>query len=246
MGTGRYISFLQILAFLLVAGIPFQGSGQIWKRTEEDPKPLWRLKGITAYDFYPFPDLNSEKFYNSQWGLNYTAGVELTRSEVGDSSAWGSGLLYANRDFDQKIKPQDTLLIETPLKMTHKLRYVEVPVMYERQLVISPSAQLMVEGGLLLSFVDVAETKFTLRDGSTGEADINDSDFARFLFGFRGGVNFRKSVSDNIAIETGYHGRLFLTDIGKEQYANFTGIQIRLGLVYEFKNPKPGEAADEN
>jgi hypothetical protein len=224
---------------MLIAGLPLISDGQVWKRTEDKPDPVWRLKGITSYDFYPFPDLNTEKFYKTDWGFNYTAGVELMRTRVGDSTAWGGGLLYTYRDFDQQLKPQDTLLPETPANMSHKLRYIEVPVIYERQLVLGSSSQLSVEGGPLFSFVDEAQTTFTLPNGSEETAGINDSDFARFLFGLRAGINFRKAISETLYFETGYHGRLFLTDIGKDLFANFTGLQIRFGLTYEFKNPQP-------
>lgn len=233
-----------LLMGCLMVGSPMDASGQLWKRSEEEKAdPVWRLKTMTAYDFYPFPELNAEKFYSSQWQLNYTAGVELIRSREGDSSAWGGGLLYSNRDFNQQLKPQDTLLVETPVEMSHRLRYIEVPVIYERQVVLGSSAQLSVEGGPLFSFIDEARSTFTLRDGSTSKADINDSDFARFLFGFRGGMNFRMAISEGLYLETGYYGRLFLTDIGKEVYTNFTGLQLRLGLTYEFKNPRPPSEA---
>ena len=232
-------SLVRFMLVLLLAGLPLMSSGQVWKRTEDKPDPVWRLKGMTSYDFYPFPDLNTEKFYKTNWGFNYTAGVELMRTRVGDSTAWGGGLLYTYRDFEQQLKPQDILLPETPTKMSHKLRYIEVPVIYERQLVLGSSSQLSVEGGPLFSFVDEAETTFTLPGGSQETAGINDSDFARFLFGFRAGMNFRKAISETLYFETGYYGRLFLTDIGKDLFANFTGLQIRFGLTYEFKNPKP-------
>lgn len=228
----------------LALSIPSIVNGQIWKRTKEKPDPVWQLKTVFNYDFYPFPELNDEKFYTSQYSFNYTTGVELTRSLENDSTAWGGGLLYNFRDFDQELRDQeDSLAVGTPIKQSHKLRYIEVPVIYERQLVIGASSQLSVEGGPIFSFVDEATTTFTLPDGSTGKADINDSDFARFLFGFRAGFNFRKRVSDNLFIQTGYYTRLYLTDINKQQFANFTGMQFSLGLVYQFKNP--GKSQDE-
>lgn len=230
--------FWASLIFLLLF-LPFVAKGQIWKRTKEKPDPVWQLKTVFNYDFYPFPELNDEKFYTSQWRFNYTTGVELTRSLENDSVAWGGGLLYNYRDFDQTLRQQaDSLAVGTPITQSHKLRYIEVPVIYERQLVVSNSAQLSVEGALLFNFVDEATTKFVLRDGSTGKADINDSDFARFLFGLRAGFNFRKRVSENLFIQTGYYTRLYLTDINKQQFTNFTGMQFNLGLVYQFKNPK--------
>lgn len=231
------------LTFLLMM-VPLSSEAQIWKRTEEKPDPVWQLKALFNYDFYPFPELNEEKFYTSQWSFNYTTGVELTRSLENDSTAWGGGLLYNYRDFEQELRDQeDSLAVGTPVKQSHKVRYIEIPVIYERQLVIGASSQLSVEGGPIFSFVDEATTTFTLPDGSTGKADINDSDFARFLFGLRGGFNFRKQVSDNLFIQTGYYARLYLTDINKEQFANFTGMQFSLGLVYQFKNP--GKSREE-
>lgn len=234
----------KVLLPILFICMPLMADAQIWKRTEEKPEPVWRVKGVFNYDFYPFPELNEEKFYTSEWKFNFTTGVELTRSLEGDSTAWGGGLLYSYRDFNQQIRPQeDSLAVGTPVRMSHKLRYIEVPVIYERQLVIGANSQLSVEGGPVFSFVDQAETKFILQDGSVGEADINDSDFARFLFGLRGGFNFRKALSESLFLETGYYARLFLTDINKKQFANFTGMQIRLGLVYQFNNPgKPEDS----
>ncbi len=227
-----------ITLIILLLGFPLLTQAQIWKRTEEKPDPVWQLKTLFNYDFYPFPALNDEKFYTSEFSFNYTAGVELTRSLENDSTAWGGGVLYNFRDFDQKLRDQeDSLAVGTPVKQSHKLRYIEVPVIYERQLVIGTSSQLAIEGGPVFSFVDEATTIFTLPDGSTGKADINDSDFARFLFGLKAGFNFRKRVSDNLFIQTGYYTRLYLTDINKQQFANFTGMQFSLGLVYQLKNP---------
>lgn len=230
---------LKITFITLLIGFPLLASGQIWKRTEEKPDPVWQLKSVFNYDFYPFSGLNEEKFFTTQWDFTFTTGVELTRSLEGDSTAWGGGLLYSVRDFDQQIRPQeDSLAVGTPVRMSHRLRYIEVPLIYERQLVLGNASQLSVSGGPVFSFVDKAETTFVLPDGTVGNADINDSDFARFLFGFKGGFNFRKALSESLFLETGYYGRLYLTDIAKEQFANFTGFQIRLGLVYKFKDPE--------
>ncbi len=226
--------------------IPEFSKGQIWKRTEEEPEPVWRLKGSFNWDFYPYSGLNSEKFYNSVWQFNYTAGVQLLHTTKEKPVSWGGGLVYSVKDFNQRLRSVDTntkpQIVE---KAEHSIRYTELTPTFEYEFLNTENAQLLVDGGLVFGF---RETATTFKKSVAGRKDtlfINDREFGRFLWGLHYGFGFRLSIAESLSLETGLGGRFYFNDIGKSQYVNFSNFNLRLKLVYELSN-KMGEKTNED
>jgi len=233
-----------LLAVLLL--LPGMLSAQIWKRTEEKPTPIWRVKGVFNLDFYPYSELNNERFYNSAWQFNYTTGAELLYTTQKASFTWGGGLLYSIKDFNQNLKTTDTSFRNSVVKQArHTIRYTEIPVIAEYKLINTESTQILADGGLMFGF---REKSITYNEPIKGPRDtifINDQEFGRFLWGLHYGLGFRQSIMDQLSIETGLYGRLYFNDLDNNQYVNFSSFGIRLKLVYRLSNVNKEAKADK-
>lgn len=232
----KYKQIAGILTVFLT--LPLFGEGQVWDRTEDEPEPIWRVKGAFTLDFYPFSGLNSEQYYNSVWQFNYTAGVELMHTTDQKPISWGGGLVYSIKDFNQNLQTLDSNLARGNYvkNAEHEIRYTELPVIFEYELLNTETTQLFVDGGLVFG---LRETSISYKESIAGRKDtlfINDRNFGRFIWGAHAGLGFRQSLSQNLSIEAGLNSRLYFTDLGKKQYVNFSSFGIRLKLVYRLSN----------
>ncbi len=226
---------------LIVSLAPLWSDAQIWKQTEEEPQPLWRLKGSFNLDFYPYGQLNSERYYNSNWQFNYTTGVELLHTTDQKPTSWGGGLLYSVKDFNQNIKQSISNIDSSAIQgdpvenVRHKIRYTELYATFEYELLNEEETQIFADGGLQVGFRETA-VSFKSSSSRKDTIFINDRQFGRFLLGVHYGVGFRLSLDEQLSLETGLNGRLYTNDLGKSQYVNFSSFSLRLKLVYEFTN----------
>lgn len=229
----KLITGLAVLLFLA----PLWPEAQIWKQTEEEPEPLWRLKGSFNLDFYPYSQLNSERFYNSNWQFNYTTGVELMHTTDQKPTSWGGGLLYSVKDFNQTVDFVDSSAIQGDMveSVDHEIRYTELYAIFEYELLSEEETQIYADGGLQVGFRETA-ISYKSSNNRKDTIFINDRQFGRFLFGFHYGVGIRQTLTEQLSLETGFNGRFYLNDVGKSQYVNFSSFSLRLKLVYEFTN----------
>jgi len=213
--------------------MPFWGEGQVWDRTKDDPEPLWRVKGAFTWDFYPYSGLNSEQYYNSVWQFNYTVGVELLHTTKEKPTSWGGGLVYSVKDFNQNLQVVDSSLAKGNYveKANHEIRYTELPVIFEYELLNAEKTQLFVDGGLVFGLRETSTTYKTSIAGRKDTLYINDRNFGRFIWGAHAGLGFRQSLTIDLSIETGLTSRFYFTDMGKPQYVHFSSFGIRLKLV---------------
>lgn len=203
-----------------------------WERSEEEKSGRWFFRSLFTTDFYPF-DFNDRTGYEGIRGFNASVGGELLYTEEGNPNAYGGGIIYSFKDYDQEILDNNAATEdEDVISATHEIRYVELPIILQHDFIRNEKNRVFWDVALMPALMDHADSRYQLNSGGTSRRSINDSEFARFLLGARFGGGYSTRLSESFSVGTGLFTKIYLTDMFKEQYVNFSSIGIRLNITY--------------
>jgi len=220
-----------ILLTVLIA--PCWLLGQV--NQSEEPKHQWTISGLFSFDFYPFKNLNSRKFYETQWQFNHSYGIELLK-HYKKNKRFGGSIIYSVKDHDEELNCVDCdSLPQTPTKLQHSVRYIEIPITFRKTFFENQGNSLFYLGAIQPAFIHKAESKASFKNGESGSLEVNDQQFGRFLLGVKGGIGFKRMIDQQVGVEVMPYFKLYGTDLFRDGYLNFTSFGVTLKLTHDFQ-----------